>query len=205
MNRILILLFVLFLSPQLMAHPVVFKGGSVLTATSNQTMNILESHYSFSSHFALGALFGRLQLSDELHEFFMIQANVLAWRGNFEDSQANLYIQGAAGKPREGDSASRIQLNTDWEDRDYYTVFKAGLYDLDGQKVDYYQARLGFSPFRGKYESWQAFYIFQFDYNKEMHKHVIITPVLRLFYQNILIEFGSSLEGKSWLQLMTHF
>ena len=93
----------------------------------------------------------------------------------------------------------------DWESRVHYTMFKAKKFIYNGESRHNFIARYGFAPFVAGMNELQSWLILQAMYVEDQSKEVIITPMLRFFYKNVLWEIGSSTRGQSYLTLMVHY
>src|SRR5690606_20988808 len=96
-------------------------------------------------------------------------------------------------------------LMADWEDREDYFVFKTKNYYYDDENTQDYTLRYGLAPYVAGLDELQTWMIFQAYYYSRQSKEVIVTPMLRFFYKNVLWEIGSSLKGDSFLTLMVHY
>jgi hypothetical protein len=67
------------------------------------------------------------------------------------------------------------------------------------------QLRLGFSPFETDFDKLQNWFMLQLVSMPSIEPKVVITPMLRFFYHNVLWEFGSSTQGNWMLNLMVHY
>lgn len=203
--KILPLFFLLF-SLRAFSHPVIYKGGWVLSSVNMSEISNNYLMYSMTQKFSLGLEQWRLSQSGIHQETGFLKLNHLLWRLNEEDSQLNLYLHGGAGL---GDKKFSQDKNVfgfmtgvegDWETRD---LFVAGKY-LQFHDTFLSQVRLGISPRKASFEELQTWFLLQGMVVRDIQDTVMITPMLRFFYHNVLWEMGSSTRGDWMLNLMIH-
>jgi hypothetical protein len=187
------ILFLLLLLPlNLLAHPVIYQGG---TAINSSNMKNLANHYvlySLTSKFSFGVEDWRFAQRN----FLFAKANTLLYRKNSEHSQGNLYLHSGFGT----ESTYQLGLEGDWETRRLYTSFK----HLEFSHERLTQGRVGFAPYLADFSELQTWIMLQGMVTRLVEKEVILTPMLRFFYQNYLAEVGSSVKGEWMLNFMVH-
>lgn len=200
----ILLLPVIFSSLQAVAHPVIFKGGTVFETEQNPMMQHLGLSYTF--HPKTAVAFDYLKFNNLKTEFYFTKLNYRLWRQNKEDSQANIYLSLGAGQRRENQNLTDsgvAQIHLDWEDRDYYVSgYQKYISQEDLDPIWQSRARIGLAPFRGDYNDVNVWFIAQFD--KMNGEHWETTPLMRTYFKNILWEIGASLNGNYQLNLMFH-
>jgi hypothetical protein len=67
------------------------------------------------------------------------------------------------------------------------------------------QARVGFSPKMADFKDLQTWVMLQGMYTPDVDRKVMLTPLLRFFYHNVLWEMGSSTRGEWMLNFMVHY
>ncbi|AZZ36587.1 hypothetical protein CIK05_07220 [Bdellovibrio sp. qaytius] len=199
-----LLIFVLFSSLQVMAHPVIYKGGTNIETEQNPEHQHLMLAYTFHPKTAVG--FDYIKFNEEKTEFYFAKLNYRLWRQNETDSQANAYLSLGAGQRRENQKYSdseMAQLVLDWENRDYYlSAFKEYISQKEADPIWHTRARAGLAPFRADYNDVNIWFIAQFE--KVNGNNWETTPLMRTFYKNILWELGASLNGNYQFNLMFH-
>lgn len=198
-----IFIFLLFL-PLAQAHPVIYKDG--IAASSFNTSSYSENYlmYSFSPKTSVGPGHFRFTKDDEHSHLGLVKLNHLLWRKNGSDYQANIYLHGGFGKAQREVYMSGIE--GDWETRKLYTSLKH--YEFHTPALmdrTMTQARVGVSPLMSDFKDLQTWVMLQGMYTPEIDKTVMITPLLRFFYHNILWEMGSSLRGEWMFNFMVHY
>jgi len=212
----------LLVSTQAYAHPVVFSGGTALMGHQMEDMSEFEVVHSPTARTGLGLSVTRHKHAHEL----LFKAAGLLWRGNYPDFQANIYAVGGAGRQfarsHAGDSTSPLMkrihanpalyewtLSADGEDRQIYTMGEySETYDGKGLLRQSGKLRLGFAPYKADSNEMSFWGIVEWvpekpvGNNKWLHE---VTPMLRMYYKNTLIEAGSSLNGKFTFNYMFHF
>lgn len=193
--------------PQAHAHPVTFKGGTMLKSMFREDMSENSVTYSFHRAFAVGAEMDRLLLGEQDTSWLLAEFNVLLKRWNMEEGQANVYLSTGAGSVLVHDyseGAGKASLQVDYETRQFYTLAQYSRWFSETFDSQYYVYRIGMAPFKAGYNDLNVWAILQTDYNKDMRKNVQVTPFLRFYYKNILWELGSSFRGNFYGQFMVH-
>jgi hypothetical protein len=164
---------------------------------------------TFSQNFSLGFhghIFENLKI---------LSTNIalLPLRQNEEGRQTNCYATlgfGAATLAKQKNTPISIFpsalfiLDTDTETRDTYFALKSMFLKIlrKGNKVFFHSAyveataRAGFSPYLASYGGLHAFLLGELYWNNR-EKKTSLTPIVRLFHQNLLLELGFSLEGNA--------
>ena len=189
------------------AHPVIYKGGTVYWGTFMPQMNIQRLSYSFTSSFALEFHTQNFRSIDSYRDY-QLGANVLLKKWLFQNSQGNLYLGGYAGyfnsNLTEGMAYHAMAMG-DWESRNVYTAASVDSYFYSGDSAFRYSYRLGLAPYNADMGELQSWLVFKIDYFKKLNTDLMVTPMLRFFYRNVLWEIGSSLSGDIFLTLMVHY
>lgn len=202
----------LFLSLEALAHPVIYKDGIVISTSNMQSYSDNQLMYSWSHRWASGLNHWRFTKDENNTEFAFVKTNYLAYRHNGESSQANIYLHGGIGivdseiENRQTNDAYMAGIDLDWETRTLYTSLKH-YYFTSPQTTDMSmtQARIGVSPYEAGFDQLQSWFMLQVMSMPDIQKELIITPMLRFFYRNVLWEVGSSTRGEWMLNLMVHY
>ncbi len=199
--------FVLFLFPLWsFSHPVIYKGGWVYWGEFSQSSNSQIVSYTFHPRFSLGF---KSEYYLDLNEYrdYKLAFSILVKRWYLKDSQANVYASFYGGKFHQKDVDGKVlqsQWDVDWESRSFYTAFQTSFLKFKGEVFSKYSYRIGFAPYVSGMDALQTWMIFQIRYFKKLKNEINITPMMRLFYKNILWEVGSNLKGSYFLTLMVH-
>lgn len=167
--------------------------------------------HSFTSKNSLAVRYTRLDTRDGERTFYIPQVNFLLKRWNELDSQANIYLSVGHGGEKVKTSfkdTSNLALEADWESRKYYVSFRedAFLSHKNSNKNIYMtKVRAGFAPYLAEFNELNAWFILQADRSNKGADEFKLTPMIRLFYHNVLLEFGASTKGDSQLNFMVHF
>lgn len=167
--------------------------------------------HSFTAKHSLAARYLRLDTRDGERTFYMPQVNFLLKRWNELDSQANIYLSVGHGGEKINSSfknTSGLALEADWESRKYYISFRedALLYHKDSRRNIYMtKVRAGFAPYLAEFDEMNAWFILQADRSTKGKEEFKLTPFIRIFYHNILMEFGASSKGDAQYNFMVHF
>jgi hypothetical protein len=184
----------LLVSFKAFSHPVIYQGGWALNSTNMEKYSNNYILYSFTNRFSVGVENNRFDERD----FTSLKFNSLLYRHNGDDSQGNLYFHGGLGE------LHNYGLEADWESRVLYTSWKHLRYE-NGKDFSVSQGRIGFSPKKAPFENLQTWFMVQGMILHGVDEKVMITPMLRFFYQNVLWEVGSSTRGEWMLNLMVHY
>lgn len=211
MKRIF-LFFSLLLPLQLLAHPVIYRDGWVISSSNMPSYSNNTLGYSFHHRWSVGMDHWRFTWEDEHSDAGLLRLNHLLWRKNATDSQANLYLHSGVGMisqdwgKQESKGLYMGGLEVDWEDRALYTSLKRLQFHAPrGLDIAMTQVRMGFSPVIADFRELQAWFMLQAMHMDVIEEKVQITPMLRFFYHNVLWEFGSSTRGDWMLNLMVHY
>ena len=193
------------------AHPVAYAGSSSIMTWNSKEMSDWMFTHSFTSKFSLAARYLRMDTRDGERTFYIPQANFLLKRWNELDSQANIYLSLGHGGEKINSSfknTTGAALEADWESRKYYVSFREDvLLSHKDSKRNIYQTkvRAGFAPYLAEFNEINAWFILQADKSNKMIDEYKLTPFIRIFYHNILMEFGSTMKGDSQFNFMVHF
>lgn len=204
-----ILLVVLIFAPSIgWSHPVSFKGGYGIMPGYMPDRKELELNYSFSPDSAAALNLIELERKDSTLKFVLPQINHKFFRRNAPESQANLYGSlGLGGVRREGDSdiAGVASFQADYETRRIYTLLAGEHLQTDGLNLNRFRYRFGVAPYLADFEDLNTWLIGQVEYTPQLDEEWTITPMVRLFYHNYLVEVGASLDGDPFVAGIFHF
>lgn len=211
LTRVLGLFLILFSLPS-HAHPVIYQDGFVVSSSNMGSFSDNQLMYSWSHRFASGINHWRFTRDELNTEMVLLKTNFLAYRHNGESSQANLYLHGGLGmvdseiEKKGTREAYMTGAEVDWETRTLYTSLKYYYFTSPAlTDISMTQGRIGFSPYEAGFDQLQSWIMVQGMYMPDIQKDVVITPLLRFFYRNVLWEVGSSTRGEWLLNLMVHY
>jgi len=188
------------------AHPVIWKDGHALMLSDAEGLRNSMYHYSFNYNWALGVQ--RLFLKDRDESYAFGQSNWLLTRWNAPESQGNLYLMSGLGLSDGPDVyAPLVYLGgqADWETRWIYTFFRADYYSLDTSRLSL-RARIGVAPYAGGFDDVHTWLIAEVsDVLLGGVHRVSVMPVVRIFKDSFLVEFGSDFSGHTMIVAMLHF
>lgn len=194
------------------AHPVIYEGGTVVSSFNMGSYSDNQILYSFSPKWTTGINHWRFTRDEKNTEMGLARLNHLLWRHNGDDSQANIYLLSGVGvvdseiERRQTDDIYMGGFEVDWETRTLFTALKFYQFASPGvTDINMTQARIGFFPFEAPFEQLQSWFMLQAMLMEKVEPEVIITPMLRFFYKNVLWEIGSSTRGEWMLNLMVHY
>ncbi|MEO0974886.1 MAG: hypothetical protein AAFX85_17495 [Pseudomonadota bacterium] len=181
------------------ARPVSYVGGwTVVQAHDRQATSAL-SHYTLDRSTSLG---WRSEW-DRQGEFALHgpQATRLLHRWYGNEYQANFYAYVAAGLAHGVDSnpaAARFGALTgviaDWETRRWFASYRSRLVEAGDVGGNFGHAvRTGFAPYLGDTGALHTWLMVEVDHRPENGEPVGVTPLLRLFKGEALLEMGWNL------------
>ncbi len=189
------------------AHPVIYKGGWVYQGSFMPQMNEIRMGYTASPKYSFVYNADYFENMDNYQDH-TVGMNFLLKRWLQNDSQGNLYsgIHGGYYSDDINDGeVGHLFFMGDWESREHYTMLKTKGYFYDGKDRYSVTARYGFAPFVAGMDELQTWLILQTMYFQYQSKEVVVTPMIRFFYKNVLWEIGHSTRGQSYLTLMVHY
>lgn len=196
----------------LFAHPVIYQGGKVVSSFNMASYSDNQMLYSFTPRWATGLNHWRFTKGEKNTEMGLARLNRLLWRKNGDDSQANVYLLtgiGMVDSEIEKKGTREVYMGgfeADWETRTLYTALKYYHFSSPAlTDISMTQARIGFSPFESGFENLQSWFMLQAMIMPKVEPNVIITPMLRFFYKNVLWEIGSSTRAEWMLNIMVHY
>lgn len=190
------------------AHPVSFKGGYGVMPAYTPDRQELELNYSLTQSSAIALTAINIDYEHHTLQFALPQFNYKLFRRNEVDSQTNLYASvGLGGSRYQGDTdlAGLAAFQADYETRRIYTLLAGEHLQTEGIGLNRVRYRFGVAPYLTDFESVHTWLIAQVEYTPELGEEVTITPILRLFYQNYLLEVGVSLKGELFAAGIFHF
>ncbi len=198
----------LLLAQDSLAMSVAYRGSVGLMGWSSPSMTQLVANYSVTSGFAPAIEYFGLRGGVGNREFYFPQADLLLKRWNNPGSQANVFANAGYGvevRDHRASGALNTELQVDWESRQYY--LDAELQAVRLVKSDPYnfgRFRVGFAPYLVEYDQLHSWLILQFERNSSVTAETTVTPLIRMFYQNVLFEPGMSLKGEANFNFMIH-
>jgi len=165
-------------------------------------------NYSLTPHFAVGERTIRFVTSDGTKQFFIPEADFLIYRWNNPDSQANFYAgagYGAESFMNQTLGVAMANIAVDWESRKYYLDAEfQSLYAADTKNYNSTKLRAGFAPYLAQFNELNTWFILQFETMPFVPDNPFLTPMVRLFYKNVLVEIGSDFQGNWMFNYMIH-
>lgn len=204
-------MFFLLVAQEAQAHPVAFAGSYSIMTWNSEEMSEWMLIHSFTAQNAVMARYVRLNTEDGERTFYLPQANFLVKRWNELDSQANIYLSVGHGGEKIKDSyksTSAIAVDADWESRKYYVSFKEDIlisHKNPGSSIYLTKVRAGFAPYLAEFNELNTWFILQAETINKSEETFTLTPLIRLFYKNVLTEAGVSSRGQAQFNFMVHF
>lgn len=200
-----IALSIFLFSFNVLAHPVAYEGAFSFMSINSRDMS--ENTLVYSPKYWLGTGVKHVEGKDS--KWTNAHLGFLAKRWNEFHSQGNFYLFGGPGvvwNRQQSDYFTRYGMQLDWETRRIYTMFKTSIADSKkfGTEQDY-EGRIGFAPYLAGFDDFNSWMILQVTHVPGREQEVQVTPLLRMFYQNVLWEVGSSFQGNWLLNLMVRY
>lgn len=195
-----------------LARPVTYPGGWMVMQMNDSASHLLQLHYTPTAKYSVGYMGEYWR--DEEWQFHGVQLNNLLKRWNNQDSQANLYLLSAAGIAYSDfgsfddktEAAGFTGIEADWENRRFFTSYENRLiYAGDIDKEFRQKGRMGIAPYIGDYGDLHTWFMVQIDHTPSSHDEVTVTPLVRLFKGNTLVEAGVNNNGKILFNFMHTF
>ncbi len=198
----------ILLSSDVQARPVSYAGGITFMQLNDLERQSLHLHYSPTVNYSIGYK-GEYWREDKW-QFHGIQLNNLIKRWNRRASQANAYLKSGVGfvRTRAGDNslAAFTGIAADWETRRFFTLYENRYYDAgDADRFFSQKARLGIAPYIGDYGDLHTWLMIQIDHSPENDDPIVVTPLVRLFKHEYLVEMGVNDQGKLLFNLIARF
>lgn len=203
----LLLLFA-FIPRLAQAHPVSFKDGYGVMPGYSKDRQELELNYSVTASSAVALNSIKLDYKDQNIVFVLPQFNHKFYRKNEAESQTNLYGSIGLGTARyrgETNVAAVAAFQADFETRRIYTLLAGEHLQTERIGLNRVRYRFGVAPYLADFEGFHTWLIGQVEYTPELGQKWTVTPIVRFFYRNFLVEVGSSFEGDPFVAGIFHF
>lgn len=192
----------LLIAESVLARPVSYPTGWTGMSLNNGEANTVHIHYSPTAKTSIGYKYEHWR--DKEFDIHAVQMNNLLKRWNKKDSQANIYLKSALGVvdgkgfnyDGETDGAAFTGISADWETRRYFTSYE-NRYTYAGDFDDFFQqsARVGVAPYIGNYGDIHTWLMVEVSHTPENEDTFSVTPLVRLFKGEHLVEAGLSDNG----------
>ncbi len=191
------------------AHPVAFEGATGVMTWNQPFLSDDWVTYSFRSDAAIAARIMRFDAPEGRLQFYAPQMDYLLKRWNESNYQGNIYLYGAYGDLNfqgRNQGAALAGVEADAESREYFVSAKYERMWADlGPEFYHGEARLGIAPYEAEFNEIASWFMIQYQYHPSLLRQYSLTPLVRLFYKNVLFETGVSTEGDWMLNFMFHF
>tara|TARA_B100000519_G_scaffold152595_1_gene133652 strand:- start:1256 stop:1906 length:651 start_codon:yes stop_codon:yes gene_type:complete len=193
------------------ARPISYVGGTTFMQTNNWEKNRLHYHYTHDVNNSFGMV---LEYEDDTNRQNLNgQWNHLFARSNTRTSQANLYLKSQLGIAKKGGRYApntEVGLAGDWETRKFFTSYAVtGRYANGIDDGSFHQkGRVGIAPYVAGYGELHTWLMLQLEHHPESFNNdekVILTPLVRLFKGDYLVELGINNNGGPLLNWTARF
>lgn len=196
------------LLPDAHARPVSYPGGWTAIQANDGDVSSLHLHYSPDARYSIG--YRAEYWHEGAWQFHGGQVNYLLHRWNRPHSQANAYLMSGIGLALDGrvqNPAAFAGFSADWETRRYFVMYE-GRYTEAGSIGSFamQKARVGVAPYIGDYGDVHTWLMLQLDHMPERDDgSFAVTPMVRLFKDVYMAEFGVSHRGDAMLNWTVRF
>lgn len=203
-----IIVCVCALAPQLAwAKPIIWPGGFQVMSMNDQDMNSLHTMYTFSPKWSVTVRADYMDDGDTTTAG--VEATTLLKRWNFPNAQANIYVGAGVGGARSPDDSAPAffgDILADYETRRVFVSYEADAVaagDVTNQL--WHRGRVGIAPYVGEYDDLHTWLMLQTDVRPNMDDEVTVTPMVRLFKTDWMVEGGVSNRGDTMANLIFQF
>lgn len=192
------------------ARPISYTDAWTVIEKTNRQSTALWVHYTLHHRLSLGYRAHWDRRDDVLLNAG--QATWLAKRWFGEDYQANLYVLGGAGvatdlsdRDRGTGPAGFAGVMADWETRRWFLSYQARWFEAgDIMSAGFQAARVGVAPYIGDFGDLHTWLMVEVDHRPQNDDPVGVTPLVRFFKGEALLELGWSVTDNQPLANFTY-
>lgn len=155
--------------------------------------------HTFARHLSLGVQYQWLNRSEGQLDLVGAEFNLLMFRHNAENWQANVFLTGAVGASLEARRpffSGYGALEVDAESRRVLALASGRFLQTGSGQTDWQLlGRVGVAPVLGEADQLNPWVIVQYQYMPGFGAPHVVSPVVRLLYQGFLVEAGMSFRG----------
>jgi hypothetical protein len=197
--RVTVFSMALFCASSAFARPVSFVGSTMFMAQAQPFMASVSVDHTFFRRLSFGLQYQWLKRTAGEVDFAGPEFNLLLFRHNADDWQANVYLSGALGasfEARRPYLSGYGSIEADAESRQLYALASARILQTQNGVQDVQaMVRVGFSPVLAEADQLVPWVLLQYQYMPGFQNPHMISPVVRLLYQGFLLEAGVSIRG----------
>ena len=212
MHTRFLIVALMWISTQLIAAPMSYKGSVTTMGEAFKHYSKIETSYAISAKDSIGLKAFKAK-GDDYH----VDAGALfhltrLMRINEIESQTNLWLYAETGliniekNNRDNDRfymSPTIQF--DHETRRIYTMVSHQILRVAHDNFDTTKAKAGFSFYKTEYNGTQPWFILEVSHTNSMSEKLEVIPTIRLINNALYFEAGVSTEGDPKLHLMYTF
>ncbi|MFZ8864795.1 MAG: hypothetical protein ACO2XZ_02855 [Rickettsiales bacterium] len=191
------------------ARPISYSGGKTIMYYNNGFKHSLHLHYSPSYKYSLGYRYENYKNTDLSLDG--IQLNNLIKRWNLQEAQGNIYLKSSLGNASSKGNNQLygfVGLAGDFETRKYFIAYENKYYKANGNILDKFEqnARIAIAPYLANYGQIHSWLMLEISRQKINSKYQnIVTPLIRLFKKNNLVEIGYNNKDKLLVNFISRF
>jgi hypothetical protein len=184
------------------ARPVSFLNSTMVMFNGQSMTSGLTIARTISRRFAFGLTYQWLDRGKDRLNLLAQEVSVLAFRHNALDWQANGFatvgLGGLKSTEEEVRELAMVSFEADAESRRWYLAASAR-YIVSRARFEDLQTtlRAGWAPVLGEFDRLNPWVVLQYQYMRQFRNRHILTPMVRLLYQNVAVELGMSLRGEA--------
>lgn len=205
-------------STGIMAHPVAYEGAFSFMSMNTEGSN--ENTLVYSPKYYLGTGVKYTMMKDKgfdedqgtKEQWVNLHLGYLVKRWNDYKYQGNLYLFGGPGyvfsdsnSEHNDEYFTRVGFQADWETRRIYTLARYNAALSKYRNVEEYTLRFGAAPYLAGFDDLNAWIILEAKHSPQSENETEVSPILRMFYQNILWEVGGSFNNNWILNFMVRY
>jgi len=180
------------------AKPISYVDGIMVMQENDETGHTISMDYTITPNYAVG-WYDKWEENERDGKDFSVHGpefNTLIKRWNLSDGQANIFNSSGIGIA-DGDGKTRDAAWTSFL-ADYETRRLFSSYEIRGMYADtinesvWQRARVGVAPYLANYDDIATWFMVQVDNHPSKTDTLVVTPLVRLFYQSSLVELGYS-------------
>jgi hypothetical protein len=184
------------------ARPVSYPGGWTVMLTNDGDHSSQHVHFTPEASYSIGLY--TEQNWDLDQTFAGLQVTRLVKRWNAPQSQGNLYVHLGAGVAdafgsQQQEVAGFAGVQADWETRRWFLSYDARVRDFGEAEGFVQSGRVGVAPYVAEFGALHTWAMLELAHHPDAAEEVSVTPLLRFFKGNGLMEIGYTPQEKEFM------
>lgn len=189
------------------AKPITWPDGKQIMFMHDDQMTSAHAMYTLTPKLSLTARVDTMR--DDDTTIAGVSATTLLKRWNFKDAQANIYVGGGLGAADiDGDTAPAVfsDVLADYETRRIFLSYEAnGVATSKDFDQLWHRTRIGIAPYVGDYDDVHTWLMIQTDLRPNQDDDFTVTPMVRVFQTDWMVEGGVSTKGNIMTNIIWQF